>query len=103
MYCYRYFYVVVWKLKDGKEPKSSDNYKNNELVTYDEQEKSTNPLPYIAAVVKSSGLVGNTFILGDDKNTSSDYYNGALQPGSSYRIFQRIFINQKVEYLNYYT
>ncbi|CAB4035207.1 receptor-type tyrosine- phosphatase S-like isoform X1, partial [Paramuricea clavata] len=81
-----YFYVVALKLKDGKKPRSSDSYENSELVTYAEARKSTNPKPYIAAVVASSGVNGNMFVLGDGRNsrdptsrrrrsTSSDYYN----------------------------
>ena len=100
--------MVALKLKDGKEPASSDSYENNELVTYAEARKSTNPKPYIAAVVTTSGVDENMFILGDGRNTSnptsrrrrstsSDYYNGPLQPGTSYTIFQRIFINKEVQ------
>ncbi|CAB4036314.1 tyrosine- phosphatase Lar-like, partial [Paramuricea clavata] len=106
---YRYFYVVALKLRDGIEPASSDSYENNELVTYADAEKSTNPKPYIAAVVTSSGIDGNTFILGDGSNTNdpasqkrgqttSDYFNGPLEPTSSYSIFQRITINKKGDY-----
>ena len=102
--------MVALKLKDGKEPTSSDSYENSELVTYAEARKSTNPKPYIAAVVASSGVDGNMFILGDGRNTSnptsrrrrstsSDYYNGPLEPGTSYSIFQRIVLNDKVWYL----
>ncbi|CAB3981683.1 Receptor-type tyrosine- phosphatase delta, partial [Paramuricea clavata] len=104
-----YFYVVALKLKDGKEPASSDSYQNNELVTYVEAEKSSNPTPYIAAVVTSSGVDGNVFVLGDSRNTddrnsrkrrstSSDYFNGPLEPGTSYSVFQRIIINEMGEY-----
>jgi hypothetical protein len=57
------------KLEDGKEPTSSDSYKNSELETYAEAGKLTNPKPYIAAVVASSGVDGNMFILGDGINT----------------------------------
>ncbi|CAB4044008.1 sidekick-2-like [Paramuricea clavata] len=49
------------------------------------------------------------FTLGDGRNTnnptsrrrrstSSDYYNGPLEPGTIYSIFQRIFINNKGDY-----
>ena len=104
----RYFYVVALKLKDGKEPNSSDTYENNDLITYAEGRRSTNPKPYIAAVITSSDVDGNMFILGDGRNTSdptarrrrstsSDYYNGPLEPGTSYSIFQRIFINKEVQ------
>ena len=101
---------MVLKLKDGKEPTSSpDSYENNELVTYDEAEKSTNPKPYIAAVITSQNE--NMFILGDSRNTnnptsrrrrstSSDHYNGPLEPGTSYSIFQRTFINKEVFFLS---
>ena len=102
--------MVALKLKDGKEPTSSDSYQNSELVTYAEARKSTNPKAYIAAVVASSGVDENMFILGDGRNTSnltsrrrrstsSDYYNGPLEPGTSYSIFQRIVLNDKVWYL----
>ena len=99
--------MVALKLTDGREPASSDNCKNNELVTYAEAENSTKPKPYIAAVVKLSDIDGNMFILGDGRNTNdptlrkrgsmtSDYFNGPLEPGTSYGIFQRIIVNEKV-------
>ena len=102
--------MVALKLKDGKEPTSSDSYENSELVTYAEARKSTNPQPYIAAVVASSEVDGNMFILGDSRNTSNptsrrrrstsrDYYNGPLEPGTSYSTFQKIVLNDKVWYL----
>jgi hypothetical protein len=101
--------VVALKLKDGKEPASSDSYENDELVTYAEAENSTKPKPYIAVVVTSSGVDGNMFVLGDGRNTdnptsrkrrstASDYFNGPLQPGTSYSVFQRIIINEMVWY-----
>jgi hypothetical protein len=99
---------VALELKDGQEVQSPASYGNNELLTYAEAEQSTNPKPYIAAVQTSKDE--NMFILGDGRNTSnprsrrrrstfSDYYNGPLEPGTSYSIFQRIFINNKVWYL----
>ena len=102
--------MAALKLKDGKEPTSSDSYQSSELVTYAEARKSTNPKPYVAAVVASSEVDENMFILGDGRNTSdqtsrrrrsisSDYYNGPLEPGTSYSIFQRIVLNNKVRYL----
>jgi hypothetical protein len=47
------------------------------------------------------------FVLGDGRNTdnptsrkrrstTSDYFNGLLEPGTSYSIFQRIIINEMV-------
>ena len=100
---FRQFYVVALKLTDGKEPSSPDSYENNDLVTYDEARKSSTPKPYIAAVVTSKNEA--TFTLGDGRNTSnatsrkrrstsSNYYNGPLEPGTSYSIFQRIFLNE---------
>ena len=103
-YVSRYFYVVALKLQDGIEPLPPDSYDNNvDLVTYEESTKSSNPKPYIAAVVTSKNE--NMFILGDGRNTSdptlrrrrstsSDYYNGPLEPGTNYSIFQRIFISE---------
>ena len=100
---------MALKLKDGKEPTSSpDSYENIALVTYAEAKKSSNPKPYIAAVITSKNE--NMFILGDGRNTSnptsrrrrstsSDYYNGPLEPGTSYSIFQRIIIDKEVCYL----
>ena len=92
-------------LQEGKESSPPDSYKNNDLVKYEEARKSDNPKPYIAAVVTSKNE--NMFTLGDGRNTSDptsrrprstsrDYYNGPLEPGASYRIFQRIFITDKV-------
>jgi hypothetical protein len=99
---------VALKLKDGKNGRSPASYENNELVTYAEARTSADPKPYIAAVVTPKD--GYMFTLGDGRNTSdptsrrrrstsSDYYNGPLEPGTSYSIFQRIFINNKVWYL----
>ena len=97
---------MALELKDGQESQSPASYENNELVTYTEAEQSTDPKPYIAAVVTSKDE--NMFILGDGRNTSyptsrrptsSDYYNGPLEPGTSYIIFLRIFIN-RVKVLN---
>jgi hypothetical protein len=99
---------VALKLKDIQDGQSPESYGNNDLVTYAEAEKSSDPKPYIAAVVTSKD--GNIFILGDSRNTSdptsrrrrstwSDYYNGPLEPGTSYSIFQRIVLNDKVWYL----
>ena len=76
-------------------------------MTYAEAENSTSPQPYIAAVVWSNENQENMFVLGDGRNTSDstaqkrsstsrDYYNGPLQPDTSYCIFQRIIISEKV-------
>ena len=99
---------MALNLKDGEEVQSPASYTNNDLVTYAAARKSTDPKPYIAAVVTSKD--GNMFILGDGRNTSNptsrrrrstsyDFYNGPLEPDTSYSIFQRIFINNDVRYL----
>ena len=78
---------------------SSDSYKINDLGTYAEATESTNPKPYIANVLISSDTVrGHTFVLGDGRNTSdpkSGYFNGPLEHGANYSIFQRIITNCK--------
>ena len=72
-------------------------------VQYDEARKSSNRQPYIAAVATPKNE--KMFILGNGRNTSnptsrkrrstsSDYYHGPLEPGTSYSIFQRIFIKK---------
>ncbi|XP_028405442.1 uncharacterized protein LOC114528043 [Dendronephthya gigantea] len=103
-----YLYVVALKLKEGEEIESSSTYEDNELVTYAEAIKSRHPIPYIAAVILFSGVNDNNFILGDGSNTSdattergfakTGYYNGPLEPGSSYSIFLRIFLGDKEDY-----
>ena len=92
---------MALNLKDGEEVQSPASYKNNDLVTYAAARNSTDPKPYIAAVVTSKD--GNMFILGDGRKTSNstsyDFYNGPLEPDTSYSIFQRNFINNEVRYL----
>ena len=104
----RYFYVVALKLRNGEQPMSSDRYKINHLETYAEATRSTNPKPYVANVFIFGGTVGgHTFVLGDGRNTSdptiqgrrifsSGYFNGPLEPGTNYSIFQRIIIDCEV-------
>ena len=98
---------MVLELKDGKKGQFPASYENNELATYAEAKQSTVPKPYVAAVLTPKDE--NIFVLGDRTNTSnptsrrrrstsSDYYNGPLEPGTSYSIFQRIFINNQVWY-----
>jgi hypothetical protein len=97
---------VALELKNGQKRQSPASYGNNEFVTYAEAEQSRDPKPYIAAILTSKD--GNTFVLGNGTNTStptsrrrrstsSDYYNGPVKPGTSYSIFQRIFISVKVQ------
>ncbi len=104
---FRHTYVVALKVTEGKHRKSPSSYRNDELVTYAEAKSLTEPRPYIASVFSSSDLESNVFILGDGKNTSfskgrkrrsstSEYYNGPLDDGASYSIFQRVFVDDKV-------
>jgi hypothetical protein len=98
--------LVALKLKDDMDHLSPDNYENNELVPYAEAQNSSNPRPYIAAVLTPSdgkrnftlgdGRITNTRLSQIRKSTKIEYLNGPLQPGSEYRIFQRIMIDNKV-------
>jgi hypothetical protein len=99
----RYFYVVALKLTEYQETVSSDNYDEIDLLNFSRMQNKTKPKPYIAAVFTSSGVGESTFILGDGRitdyptsRTTSYYYNGPLEPGTSYKIFQRIVINEEV-------
>ena len=99
--------MVVMKLEDGGDHSSPDNYKVDDLVAYVEARNLTYRKPYIAAVIKSSGVDGNIFVLGNGRSTNYptrqkrtsntiSYLNGPLEPGTSCSIFQRIIINDKV-------
>ena len=99
--------MVALKLEDGRDHLSPDNYKVDDLVTYADARNLTNRKPYIATVIASSGFDGNIFVLGDGRNTNHPttqkrrsatigYFNGLLEPGVSYSIFQRIIINDEV-------
>ncbi|XP_028402620.1 receptor-type tyrosine-protein phosphatase S-like [Dendronephthya gigantea] len=79
------------------------------MSTYAAAKKSTDPKPYIAAVFTSSETPMTKFILGDGKNTNAptsrrrrstadSYHNGPLEPGTRYRIFQRIFLKGGYNY-----
>ena len=96
-------------MEDGTDHLSPDNYKIDDLVTYTKARNLTNQKPYIAAVLTASGVDENVFVLGDGRNTSYPsrqkrrsttigYFNGPLEPGTSYSIFLRIVINDKVRY-----
>jgi hypothetical protein len=100
---------VALELSDDNKIVTPDNYDDIDLVTYSGMQNKTKPKPYVAAVVTSSGAGGNTFILGDGRmtddpasRTTSDYFNGPLQPGTTYKIFQRIFINREVSICSSY-
>ena len=99
-----HFQVIALKLSDGKLPSSSpDSYSESDLVIYDEAKRSSQPRPYIAAVLTVS--TENEFKLGDGsssslptrrrrRSSSGAYYNGPLDPGTSYSIFQRVYIDK---------
>ncbi|XP_046858714.1 receptor-type tyrosine-protein phosphatase F-like [Xenia sp. Carnegie-2017] len=98
---YRYFYVVAMK-NVTEESRLPSNFKNTDLVTYSKAISSTQPMPYIAAVVSRRDFKPN-FTLGDGETTTrrsngENYYNGPLKPGTSYKIFQRVFINDQGDY-----
>ena len=69
-------------------------------MTYAEAKSSSHPKPYIASVLTMS--TKNEFKLGDGSNSSlrtrrrrrsssGVYYNGPLDPGTSYSVFLRIY------------
>ena len=98
---FSHFQVIALKLPDGKLPSSSpDSYRESDLVTYAEAKNSSQPKPYIAAVLTMS--TETEFKLGDESNSSlptrrlrrsssGGYYNGPLDPGTSYSVFLRIY------------
>ena len=72
-------------------------------MTYAEAKSSSQPKPYIAAVLTMS--TENEFKLGDGsssrlptrrrrRSSSCGYYNGPLDPGMSYSVFQRVYIEK---------
>ncbi|XP_046858811.1 uncharacterized protein LOC124452272 [Xenia sp. Carnegie-2017] len=98
---YRYFYVVAMK-NVTEESRLPSNFENTDLVTYSKAISSTQPMPYIAAVVSRRDFKPD-FTLGHGENTmrrsnGENYYNGPLKPGTSYKIFQRVFINDQGDY-----
>ena len=85
---------------------SPDNYEDIDLVTYAGIRDRKTPKPYVAAVFTYSAVDQSIFILGDGKitddpasRTKNDCFNGPLEPGTNYRIFQRIIINNKVSFV----
>ena len=102
--------MVALKLKEDNDHSSPDNYQVDDLVTYSEaRNRLTNRKPYIAAVITISDVDENIFVLGyggitnyprreKRRSTTIGYFNGPLEPGASYSIFQRIIINDEVQY-----
>ncbi|XP_046856875.1 uncharacterized protein LOC124450287 [Xenia sp. Carnegie-2017] len=98
---YRYFYVVAMK-NVTEESRLPSNFKNTDLVTYSKAISSAQPMPYMAAVVSRRDFKPN-FTLGDGETTTrrsngENYYNGPLKPGTNYKIFQCVFINDQGDY-----
>ena len=99
-----HFQVIALKLSDGELPSSSpDSYRESDLVTHDEAKSSSPPKPYAAAVLTMS--TENEFKLGDGsssrlptrrrrRSSSDTYRNGPLDPGTSYSVFQRVYIEK---------
>lgn len=90
---------------DKKESRLPSELKNDDLVSYSEAISSAQPKPYIAAVIFPITKNTSLFTLGDVANTvvtrrrRSDgrkHQNGPLKPGTSYKIFQRVFVDDQV-------
>ena len=80
------------------------NFSNDDLIRHSTRSPSK---LYIAAVLKVSGDGMFVFILGDGLNssvskprtrrsTNRDYNNRPLRPDTTYRIFQRVVVNNMV-------
>ena len=107
MFIHSYFKVIALKLSDGKLTSlRPDSYNEGDLVTYDEAKSSSPPKPYVAAVFTMS--TGNEFKLGDGsssrlptrrrrRSSSDTYRNGPLDPGTSYSVFQRVYIEKVIK------
>ena len=92
------------KLLDDNTPSQSpDSFQGSDLVNYADAKTSPEPKPYIAAVFATTNDL--EFQLGDGKSfsipsargrrsTTNNYYNGPLEPDTSYSVFQRVYINQ---------
>ena len=104
---FRHIYVIVLKLKEGKQPKSPGSYRNDELLTYANAKHLTESQPYIALAITSGSFKSEVLVLGDGKNTTysnrrkrrattSDFFNGPLEGDTSYSISLRVFVDDKV-------
>ena len=100
-----HFQVIALKLSDGELPSSNpDSYNEGDLVTYDEAKSSSQPKPYTASVLTMS-TVESEFKLGNGsssrlptrrrrRSSSDTYRNGPLDPGTSYSVFLRVYIEK---------
>ena len=112
-YFLRYFYVLALKLPDGETPKPPDSYQNADLMTYGDA-RMADAKVYIASVFTSSFVGKYMFVLGDGTSTSNPsmarrrrsttnhYYNGPLEPDTSYTISQRIFVGKVSFYVRHF-
>ncbi|XP_046856964.1 uncharacterized protein LOC124450352 isoform X2 [Xenia sp. Carnegie-2017] len=105
---FQYFYVVAFKIENGQQLLSSEQYKTKDLLTYEEAMTSKDSKPYIAAVIiNDTQRNEKQFTLGDGRytnepikvsNKSRSFYNGPLEPGTSYRVFQRVIVDNEDQY-----
>ncbi|XP_046857065.1 receptor-type tyrosine-protein phosphatase delta-like isoform X2 [Xenia sp. Carnegie-2017] len=97
---YEFFYIIAME-GDEKNPPPPSNFSNEDLIRYS---TLSQPKLYIAAVLKVSGVDMFVFILGDGLNSSiskprtrrstdRDYNNRPLSPDTTYRVFQRVIVN----------
>ena len=104
---FSHIYVVVLKVKDGKQPNSPGSYRNDELLSYSNARRLSEPRPYISCVISHRSLESDVFVLGNGKNTTyssgrkrraatSDFFNGPLEGDTSYSISLRVFVDDKV-------
>ena len=104
--------MVAFKMENGQQLLSSEQYKIKDLLTYEEAMTSKDSKPYIAAVIiNDTQRNEKQFTLGDGRytnepikvsNKSRSFYNGPLEPGTSYRVFQRVIVdNVSVKYMYY--
>ncbi|XP_046858728.1 receptor-type tyrosine-protein phosphatase T-like [Xenia sp. Carnegie-2017] len=102
---YEYLFVIAMQ-GDRQNLPSPFTLNVEDLETYS---TPSPPNLYVAAVLKPSGGGIFVFILGDGSNSSISgtrgrrslervYYNAPLKPNTTYRIFQRVVINDQGDY-----
>ena len=102
--------MIVVRL-DGSSLPSKDpkDYKEDELVTYDEAKESSRLKPYVAVILDKEKVNKLQFTVGDDSSSSLSevlkrtrraagtdvvYQNGPLEAGKTYSVFQRSYENE---------
>ena len=104
---FSHIYVVVLKVKEGKQPNSPDSYSNDELLSYANARRLSEPRPYIACVISRGSHESDVLVLGNGKHSThssgrkrrtstSDFFNGPLEGDTSYSISLRVFVDDKV-------